>query len=286
MSLRLNTTDCFLVYLCHNGTTFANTLVELSDHAGNECNPIFAFFDVDFSGEESNLARRKATRASWIDNGPPSPGSIHRTFTFSTQSDEARGLSLLSGISNDIQVQEGPKLIIPIAVLRLPSPDTPAENVGPTSDPLSRGPLTLEHKQIARCLDAGAVDVLTTPLDRARIQGLVVHAYRTRKAAQREMSGFLARRKLRKLSWVGVNNNEQPYSYLREAMVSKLMKGICNPEEVISEFQEGELTLNLTVCLLSKSSWVAGNFQPMNLPKMSWCLVLVKSYSMLSLCQV
>ncbi|OGE49430.1 hypothetical protein PENARI_c021G10776 [Penicillium arizonense] len=236
---------CKQVYLCQNGTTFANTLAELTDRVGNECNPIFAFFDVDFSGEESNLARRKASRASWMDNGPPSPGSIHRTFTFSTQSDEARGLSLLSGISNDIQVQEGPKLIIPIAVLRLPSADTPAENVGPTSDPLSRVPLTLEHKQIARCLDAGAVDVLTTPLDRARIRGLVVHAYRTRKTAQREMSGFLARRKLRKLSWVGVNNNEQPYSYLREAMVSKLMKGICNPEEVISEFQEGELDIKL-----------------------------------------
>jgi 3',5'-cyclic-nucleotide phosphodiesterase len=242
----LNPTDYFLVYLCHNGTTFANKLAELSDRAGNECNPIFAFFDVDFSGEESNLARRKASRASWMENGPPSPGSIHRTFTFSTQSDEARGLSLLSGISNDIQVQEGPKLIIPIAVLRLPSPGTPAAETAPTSDPLSRGPLTLEHKQIARCLDAGAVDVLTTPLDRARIQSLVVHAYRTRKAAQREMSSFLARRKLRKLSWVGVNNNnEQPYSYLREAMVSKLMKGICNPEEVISEFQEGELDIDL-----------------------------------------
>src|SRR4051812_3099314 len=84
--LRLNTPDCFLVYLCQNGTTFANTLAELTDRAGNECNPIFAFFDVDFSGEESNLARRKASRASWMDNGPPSPGSIHRTFTFSTQS--------------------------------------------------------------------------------------------------------------------------------------------------------------------------------------------------------
>ncbi|KAF3028607.1 3',5'-cyclic-nucleotide phosphodiesterase [Penicillium rubens] len=237
---------CKQVYLCHSGSSFATKLAELSDQSGSECNPIFAFFEVDFSGEESNLARRKASRASWADNAPPSPGSIHRTFTFSTQSDEARGLSLLSGVSNDIQAQEGPNLVIPVAVLRLPTPDTPGDNAatGPTSQPDSQGPLTLEHKQIARCLDAGAMDVLTTPLDRPRIQGLVVHAYRTRKAAQREMSRFLARRKQRKLSWVGVHD-EQPYSYLREAMVSKLMKGICNPEEVIhDEFQEQDLNID------------------------------------------
>ncbi|KAJ5206671.1 3'5'-cyclic nucleotide phosphodiesterase [Penicillium cf. griseofulvum] len=236
---------CKQVYLCHNGSSFATTLAELSDRSGSECNPIFAFLEVDFSGEESNLARRKASRASWTDTAPPSPGSIHRTFTFSTQSDEARGLSLLSGISNDIQAQEGPNLVIPIALLRLPTADATSDNAvaPPTSHP-SQGPLTVEHKQIARCLDAGAVDVLTTPLDRSQIQGLVVHAYRTRKAAQREMSRFLARRKQRKLSWVGMHD-EQPYSYLREAMVSKLMKGICNPEEVIhDEFQEQDLNVD------------------------------------------
>ncbi|KAF4768103.1 hypothetical protein N7455_000158 [Penicillium solitum] len=237
---------CKQVYLCHNGSSFATKLAELSDRSGSECNPIFAFFEVDFSGEESNLARRKASRASWADNAPPSPGSIHRTFTFSTQSDEARGLSLLSGVSNDIQAQEGPNLVIPIAILRLPTTDAPRDNAttGPTSQPDTQGPITAEHKQIARCLDAGAMDVLSTPLDRSRIQGLVVHAYRTRKAAQREMSRFLARRKQRKLSWVGVHD-EQPYSYLREAMVSKLMKGICNPEEVIhDEFQEQDLNID------------------------------------------
>ncbi|KAJ5142622.1 uncharacterized protein N7515_001409 [Penicillium bovifimosum] len=240
---------CKQVYLCHNGSSFASKLAELSDRAGNACSPIFAFVEVDFSGEESsNLARRKASRASWTDGAPPSPGSIHHTFTFSTHFDEARGLSLLTGVSNDIQGQEAPNLVIPVAILRLPAHNALNDNAGagPTSTPGTpgfQGPLTVEHKQIARCLDAGAVDVLATPLDRSRIQGLVVHAYRTHKAAQREMSRFLARRKQRKLSWVGVHD-EQPYSYLREAMVSKLMKGICNPEEVIHELQERDLDLD------------------------------------------
>ncbi|KAJ5654625.1 hypothetical protein N7490_001628 [Penicillium lividum] len=230
---------CKKIYLCQSGSSFATKLAELSERSGSDCTPIFAFFGIDFGGDELNLARRKASRASWMDNGPPSPGSIQRTFTFSSHNDEAAGLGLLSGVSNDIQVQDGPNLVIPVAILRDSSaePDIPTD---PTSDPQTKSPVTLEHKQIARCLDAGAIDVLTTPLDRSRIQGLVVHAYRTRRAALKDMSRFLARKKLRKLSWVGVHD-EEPYSYLREAMVAKLMKGICNPEEIVDEFQERDL---------------------------------------------
>ncbi|KAJ5763516.1 hypothetical protein N7533_002197 [Penicillium manginii] len=229
---------CKKIYLCSSGASFASKLSELSDRSGSECAPIFAFFGIDFSNDETNLARRKASRASWGDSAPPSPGTIQRTFTFSSQSDEAPGLSLLTGVSNDIQVQDGPNLVVPIAIIRT----TGSSTIGPTSEPSNS--VTLEHKQIARCLDAGAFDVLTTPLDRGRLQGLLVHAYRAHRSAQKEMSRFLARKKLRKLSWVGVND-QQPYAYLREAMVSKLMKGICNPEEeIVDEFQEYELNIN------------------------------------------
>jgi len=229
-----------LVYVCSSGSSFASKLSELSDRSGTDCTPIFAFFGIDFSNDETNIARRKATRASWGDNAPPSPGAIQRTFTFSSQSDEAPGLSLLAGVSTDIQVQDGPNLVVPIALIR----ESGLNATDPTSEPQIPNNLTLEHKQIARCLDAGAFDVLTTPLDRARLQGLLVHAYRARRAAQKEMTRFLARKKMRKLSWVGVHD-EQPYAYLREAMVSKLMKGICNPEEeIVDEFQEHELNVD------------------------------------------
>ncbi|CAL5872919.1 uncharacterized protein PFLUO_LOCUS7188 [Penicillium psychrofluorescens] len=240
-------TVCKQIFLCHSGSSFGGKLAELSDDTGDDCTPIFAFFDVDFGSDEMNVARRKATRASWTDTAPPSPGSIHHTFTFSSQFDEAHGLSLLSGVSNDIQVQDYPNLVVPIAILRTATSRTVASDASSYFAPVEvlqgrSSSLTVEHKQIARCLDAGAVDVLTTPLDRARIQGLVVHAYRTRRAARKEMSRFLARKKLRKYSWVGVHD-EQPYAYLREAMVSKLMKGICNPEETIEDFQDRELDI-------------------------------------------
>ncbi|KAF7712549.1 Uncharacterized protein PECH_004090 [Penicillium ucsense] len=232
---------CKKIYLCHTGSSFATKLAELSDRSNSDCTPIFAFCGVDFGHDESNVARRKASRASWADTAPPSPGSVQRTFTFSSHLDDAPGLSLLSGVSTDIQVQDGLNLVMPIALLRAAGPDTQGTTAAePTSDPQSRSSLTFEHKQIARCLDAGAVDVLLTPLDPARLHSLVVHAYRTRRNAQKEMSRFLARKKLRKLSWVGVHE-EEPYAYLREAMVSKLMKGICNPEEIIDEFQDRDL---------------------------------------------
>ncbi|KAJ5712852.1 uncharacterized protein N7483_010033 [Penicillium malachiteum] len=225
------------VYLCQSGASFANKLAELSDRSGSDCTPIFAFFGIDFGIDESNVARRKASRASWMmENGPPRHPvqfNVHSPFP-----------PIMTKRPASRSSPDCPNLVIPVAILRSSGPDpleSPAES---TSDPQSiRSPVTIEHKQIARCLDAGAVDVLTTPLDRSRIQGLVVHAYRTRRTAQKEMSRFLARKKLRKMSWVGVHD-EEPYAYLREAMVSKLMKGICNPEEIIDEFQERDLEIS------------------------------------------
>ncbi|RAH70719.1 3',5'-cyclic-nucleotide phosphodiesterase PDE2 [Aspergillus aculeatinus CBS 121060] len=227
---------CKRIYLCQAGASIATKLAELSDGAGSKYMPIFAFFDIDLHGEEPTLHRRRASRGSWADVSPPSPASLRRGFTFSSNWEGAYDLKLLSGLSTDIQVQDLPNLIVPVAILRPPSGDL-------TSAPIDQAPSisTLPDPQhISKCLDAGAVDVLVTPLDSCRAQALVVHAYRTRKTALRESARFLSRKKTRKHSWVGVHD-EQPYAYLREAMVSKLMKGICNPEEVIEEFQDREL---------------------------------------------
>lgn len=205
------------VYLCHAGTSFATKLAELNDRPGSDCNPVFAFFDIEPDGEESFLARRKASRTSSSEIPPPSPVSLRHGLTFSSQSADSYGLQLMSGVSADIQVQEAPNFIIPIAVLRSASSGI-AYTSAPAGDVSAKdGRLSSEAQQITRCLDAGAVDVLTMPFNKPRIEGLLVHAYRTRKTAQKEMSRFLARKKLRKQSWVGVYD-EQPYAYLREAM--------------------------------------------------------------------
>lgn len=229
---------CKRIYLCNVGPSLASKLAQLSDDAIATCIPIFAFFDVDLSGEDPGLSRRKSGRGSWPEVAPPSPASLRRGFTFSSQCEGANNLKLLSGLSADIQVQESPNLIIPVAILRS-SPQVPSSV---PVEPQRNGTIS-EFQQISKCLDAGAVDVLTSPLSSARIQGLVVHAFRARKSALKEQTRFMSRKKLRKHSWVGVHD-EQPYAYLREAMVSKLMKGICNPEEVIEEFQDRELDIS------------------------------------------
>lgn len=227
---------------------------------------MFAFFDIELGSKESVVARRKVNRASWPDFLPPSPKSMRRGFTFSSQSEDSYGLQLLSGVSSDIQLQETSGLIMPIAVLRStssgPHPDNAAELQ-------HHNHLLPDPQLVSKCLDAGAWDVLTTPLEKARVQGLAVLACRTLKTAQRQQSRFLGRRKSRKHSWVGVHN-EKPYAYLREAMyvipfsflgshiringdltfhrVSKLMKGICNPEDTIEEFQDRYARHNSTTC--------------------------------------
>lgn len=205
-----------IVFLCRTGASFANKLAELGGLGENNSSPLFAFFDIELGSEESVIARRKTNRASWPDFLPPSPTSMRRGFTFSSQSEDFYGLQLLSGVSSDIQLQETPSLIIPIAVLRAASPSAPT-TPDHAAELQHRNHLLPDPEMVSRCLDAGAVEVLTTPLEKARVQGLFVLAYRTLKTAQRQQARFLGRKKSRKHSWVGVHN-EQPYAYLREAM--------------------------------------------------------------------
>jgi hypothetical protein len=83
--------------------------------------------------------------------------------------------------------------------------------------------------RLTRFIDVGAVDVVTSPVTKANVQSLAMHAYRTYREVSRSEHTFMASKRNRKMSWVGVED-EKPYAYLREAMVSNLMAGICSPE--------------------------------------------------------
>ena len=90
--------------------------------------------------------------------------------------------------------------------------------------------------QMSRILDTGAVDVLSSPFSKQMMKNLSTHCYRTAKLLQK-------RRTERKRSWVGVDadleeeerqrkNNvrvAEGYAYLREKMVSELMRDIFKP---------------------------------------------------------
>lgn len=138
-------------------------------------------------------------------------------------------MQLLSHLFAEIQAKNLPKLIVPVVVLsgferewastNLPSPSVHGSQV--LSDTV----------RLTRYIDAGAVDVLTSPLSKDHVQGLALHAYRVYKDAVNNESAFLLAKRNRKLSWVGVDE-AKPYAYLREAMVSGLMGHIIDPETV------------------------------------------------------
>ena len=223
------------VYVCKSGTTFSAKLSEIHHSVKPDCTPILALFDVSSKGKHDRLSR-EATRAfTEADSIAPTP-LLRRQMTFSSESDESYGLQLLSRITSDLQVDDGVKLIIPVAVAqpkqrrdsasplstfgygRDPSaPSSFYHTDSPGSTPEDKS-VTIDSQMMLHCLDAGALDVVASPLDKGTIMGLTVHAYRIYKTAQKEQGGFLAAaRRGRKQSWVGVEE-EKPYAYLREAM--------------------------------------------------------------------
>jgi 3',5'-cyclic-nucleotide phosphodiesterase len=97
--------------------------------------------------------------------------------------------------------------------------------------------------RLTRYLDNGAVDVLTSPISRDSVQGLAVHAYRIYKEVSSSEAAFMAQKRNRKLSWVGVDESK-PYAYLREAMVSSLMENICNPGSVPQQYDISDVEIS------------------------------------------
>ncbi|KAF3484184.1 Phosphodiesterase [Arthroderma uncinatum] len=255
------------VYICNSGISFATKVAELSDSmtpdrvrdAEADIVPVLAFIDIAVSGDaESSHNRRSSLNLTPLPQSQQSPqqqssaispstSTSRRSLAFSSESEELFGLHLLSRFSADIQARETPHAIIPVAILRNVQPQSSTSThtlrsgrhveSSQSTKSSSKRP---DDRQIYRCLDAGAVDVLVSPIGQTRVHGLLTHAYRIRKAALKENSRFLAMsgQKMRKYSWVGVSttgDDERPYAYLREAMVSKLMKRICNPEEALDD---------------------------------------------------
>ena len=143
------------------------------------------------------------------------------------------GLHMLSHICSSIQQRTISRLVIPVSVM----PSSDAAYAALTEEPSlwALSNCSPESVRGVKYLDIGAVDALTSPLSLDRVHGLLVHAYRIFKEHVREDTSTLLARRNRKLSWFGIDE-ERPFAYLREAMVSGLMVGICNPETVNDTF--------------------------------------------------
>ncbi|THZ28323.1 HD-domain/PDEase-like protein [Aureobasidium pullulans] len=202
-------------HVCADGVSCLTTIAQL-DEPRNP-NPIVVLLDMP---QDDDAAIR---RTSWHAN-PPSPLVGRRPKVERNEPSDVYGVHLLAYLSSEIQQRVRSRLVIPIAVL-----------AGKTD-------LLAEPTRMSRFLDAGAVDVLPSPLGVDRVQGLAVHAYRTYKEVAREEASFVLQKRNRKLSWVGIDE-ERPYAYLREVMVSGLMNGICNPDSVGECIDPSELKI-------------------------------------------
>lgn len=206
-------------------------------------------------------------RSSW-DSNPPSPLMGKRPKVERNEPSDVYGVHLLAYLSSEIQQRVRSRLVIPIAVL---AGKTDVSFVRPSAYLTMPNvwQLLAEPTRMSRFLDAGAIDVLPSPLGVDRVQGLAVHAYRTYKEVSREAASFVLQKRNRKLSWVGIDE-ERPYAYLREVMVSGLMNGICNPDSV-GEFIDPKLVPRISAYSIVLLTWMSSANSRLNpKEKLSW----------------
>ncbi|KAL2367177.1 hypothetical protein RJ035_004857 [Blastomyces gilchristii] len=228
------------VYLSNSRKSFAEQLTQLNITCRPNSNPLFALVSIVVNGSSEPLWQSSESRSL---APPPVPSTtpntkVGRFLRFSSEADDFCMLELLARFSANVRIQTEVNLAVPVAVLRFIREDDErgksTYSEATAEDIVNDFPLV--NRCITRCLDAGAVDVLTTPLEASRLQSLLVHAYKIFKTARRQQWRDTAAGRPTKHSWVGAND-QQPYSYLRETMVTKLMKRICNPDEEVDEYQ-------------------------------------------------
>ncbi|RDA86748.1 hypothetical protein CP532_4178 [Ophiocordyceps camponoti-leonardi (nom. inval.)] len=206
------------VYVCATGEACLSRLIQLQDRAITDPTPTLVLLDTP--PEDPSSALSSPTASSPIHAEPPSPPGGRE---IRRPDEELYGLTLLQKLVTEAHLRNVSKLIIPVPVLGL------SDSAGQTIEGAavsSQARLETYRPLLRKCLDIGAVDVIISPLSTTCIATLEMCAYKARRDATREQQALLEFARGRKRSWVGVNE-QKPYAYLREAMVSGLMRGIC-----------------------------------------------------------
>lgn len=157
----------------------------------------------------------------------------------SPESGELYGMALLQQICAEISASKLSKLVIPIVMIpaihnSIHNANGDRRSVSTRPQHMSSGGLNristpsnyretntpstmVTPQQVVHCMDAGALDVLLSPLQPNRLESLVTLGYRAHKETSRDRAAVLATARLRKRSWVGFED-KRPYAYLREEM--------------------------------------------------------------------
>ncbi|KAF2225178.1 hypothetical protein BDZ85DRAFT_195148 [Elsinoe ampelina] len=212
-----------VVYVCADGQSCLKRLSQMEDPISQP--PTLLLIDIP-DNDESHIV-------SPLSSNPPSTVEKNEPF-------DLYGIHMLSHICSSIQQRSMSRLIIPVAVTVNAEAARAALEEEPSLWALSK--CSPDSVRGIKYLDIGATDVLTSPLSPDRVQGLTIHAYRVFKEYAKEDTSSILTKRNRKLSWIGIDE-ERPFAYLREAMVSNLMEGICNPETINDTFDPSDLRL-------------------------------------------
>jgi len=216
---------CILVHLCATGTSCISRLFDLQDGSMVGLKPTIVLIDTPH--DERIPEDRSRSRS-------PSPHSKSSLDTDDIQvyseEGDAYGLQLLQRIVSEAHLRNVSKLIVPIPIINFPNSPEASEFEASNAGSVSGGTLTPNRRLLKRCLDLGAVDVIVGPMHVKSVTSLELHAYRAHKDAAKDQQMMLEFRRGRKRSWIGIED-DRPHAYLREAMVSTLMKRICQMED-------------------------------------------------------
>ncbi|TQS35632.1 hypothetical protein Golomagni_03943 [Golovinomyces magnicellulatus] len=232
------------VYICSTGRSCITKLFEINRGSAVDLVPTVVLIDIPKEDQPQNK--------SWNELRSCNPSSLatvqenqqNESLQDDSEIEDIYGLELLKHIVSDIEYRNLSNLTVPVAIIEAPNiclRNTKSKISAP-SQPIYHKSLpgissvqkvgrsisvsSIDQVQLMKSLDTGAVDVLISPLSEDRLSSLVIHAYRAHHNALKEHRALVERRRNRKGSWLGVNN-QKPYAYLREAMVSGLMDGIC-----------------------------------------------------------
>ena len=220
------------MHICLSGPSCLAKLLELDESSRLDCKPTLLIIEVFTELDVRTHQRERST---------PSPSSPYEPFSNSEPEEESEitadiySLRLLEHVVSKMSTGELSKLVVPIAMThnwesqlaanhptssgREPRPGTVSFTRDDRSglripmDVRVNGPHSpIDHRRRMRYLEAGALDVLTSPLVDDRVSALVAHVYRAHKDASNDRA-LLAKRKR---SWVGLEDEEN--AVLREAM--------------------------------------------------------------------
>ena len=222
------TYSCRPVHVCNTGFACLTKIRELESIA-TDCTPTMVFLDITIDpqsnteqAQPSKVHRRATSSASAAISDSPQYGD-------SPVSDDFYGIVLLKHIGLEISNSNLSKLTVPIAVVHearnRPAARTPTESRFRSTEALSQRippesttfANLVDPARMIKFLEAGAIDVVQSPFSRERLEGLAVHGYRGYVEGLKEQPAFLELKRMRKRSWVGVDE-EKPYAYLRESM--------------------------------------------------------------------